>query len=198
MDDFQVFWRASPSITYTYLIWDWWLACRWIKQLDNHFCGQNWHICLLLDNFVGHTINYKPTNICLEPFLANLTSHVQPLDAGIIRCVKAHYRKAFCLQAIELDEVGEDNIYKINLLEVMLMVRAAWDAISAKSITNCWNHCGIQKWVFCLIYRDLLMRFGQVYWPKWLKKYPHKRPYYYPLICIFSCTHFQSSCLGNH
>jgi hypothetical protein len=49
------------------------------------------------------------------------------------------------LRAIELDEAGENNIYKINLLEVMLMVRAAWDAISAESITNCWNHSGIQK-----------------------------------------------------
>jgi hypothetical protein len=100
---------------------------------------------LLLDNFAGHNIDYEPTNIRLEPFVANLTSHVQPLDAGIIRCVKAHYRKAFCLRAIELDEAGEDDIYKINLLEVMLMVRTAWDAVSAESIANCWNHCGIQK-----------------------------------------------------
>jgi len=100
---------------------------------------------LLLDNFASHNIDYEPTNIRLEPFVANLTSHVQPLDVGIIQCVKAHYRKAFCLRAIELDEAGEDDVYKINLLEVMLMVRTAWDAVSAESIANCWNHCGIQK-----------------------------------------------------
>ncbi|KAJ7468750.1 hypothetical protein FB451DRAFT_1369000 [Mycena latifolia] len=29
--------------------------------------------------------------------------NIQPLDAGIIRCFKAHYRHAYCLRAVELD-----------------------------------------------------------------------------------------------
>ena len=74
-----------------------------------------------------------------------MTSYVQPLDAGIIRCVKAHYRRAFCLRAIELDDAGEDDIYKINLLEVMLMVKEAWKAVTPETITNCWNHTKIQN-----------------------------------------------------
>ncbi|KAF9220328.1 hypothetical protein BS17DRAFT_769405 [Gyrodon lividus] len=55
-----------------------------------------------------------------------MTSFVQPLDAGIICCFKAHYHHAFCLHADELDEAGDTDIYKINLLEVMLMVKEAW------------------------------------------------------------------------
>ncbi|KAF7966020.1 hypothetical protein HWV62_40475 [Athelia sp. TMB] len=43
-----------------------------------------------------------------------------------------------------MDEAGEENIYDINLLEVMLMVNDAWEAISATTIQNCWNHTGIQ------------------------------------------------------
>jgi hypothetical protein len=86
-------------------------------MLDRDFKRQKRKVILLLDNFPGHDISYKPENIRLEPLAPNMTSFVQPLDSGIIRCFKAHYRRAFCDRAIELDEAGEDNIYKINLLE---------------------------------------------------------------------------------
>lgn len=69
-----------------------------------------------------------------------MTSFVQPLDAGIIRCFKAHYRKAFCLRAIELDEAGEEDIYRIDLLNVMLLAKAAWDAVGEDTIQHCWRH----------------------------------------------------------
>jgi hypothetical protein len=97
-----------------------------------------------LDNFSAHEINYKPKNITLIPFEPNMTPFVQPLDAGIIRCVKAHYRRAFCMRAIELDEAEEPDIFKINLLEAMKMVREAWNAVSPTTIANCWDHTGIQ------------------------------------------------------
>jgi hypothetical protein len=55
-----------------------------------------------------------------------MTSFVQPLDAGIIQCFKAHYRHAFCIRAIDLDAAGEDDIYGINLLKIMHMARRSW------------------------------------------------------------------------
>ncbi|KIK95388.1 hypothetical protein PAXRUDRAFT_48383, partial [Paxillus rubicundulus Ve08.2h10] len=97
-------------------------------------------VCLWLDNFLGPTIAYKPTNIHLEMFEPNMTSFVQPLDAGIIHCFKAHYRCAFCLHAIKLDKAGDDDIHKINLLEVMLMAKEAWASVGAETIKNCWKH----------------------------------------------------------
>lgn len=72
-----------------------------------------------------------------------MTSFVQPLDAGIIRTFKAHYRRKFCLRAIELDEAGEDDIYKINLREVMLLAKDAWAAVKPETISNCWRHMKI-------------------------------------------------------
>ncbi|KAG6885130.1 hypothetical protein C0995_009563, partial [Termitomyces sp. Mi166 len=67
-----------------------------------------------------------------------------PLDAGIIQCIKAHYRCAFCGRALDLDEAGERDIYKINLLEGMLMVTEAWNTIDSETIQNCWDHTEIQ------------------------------------------------------
>jgi hypothetical protein len=74
-----------------------------------------------LDNFSGYFISYKPEFIELVPFEPNMTSFVQPLNAGIIRCFKAYSHRLFCQQAIAMDDVGESDIYKIDLLEVMLM-----------------------------------------------------------------------------
>jgi hypothetical protein len=113
-------------------------------MLNHDFKSQNCKVCLLLDNFAGYKISYKPQNIHLEPLAPNMTSFVQPLDSGIIQCFKAHYQQAFYYHAIELDEAGEDDIYKINLLKVMLMANAAWDTVSTEMIHNCWNHAKIQ------------------------------------------------------
>jgi len=44
-----------------------------------------------------------------------------------------------------MDEAGEPDIYKINLLEIMLMVRQAWDAVTPETIANCWRHTGITE-----------------------------------------------------
>lgn len=105
---------------------------------------QRRHICLLLDNFSGHYVDYRPQNIHLEYFEPNLTSHVQPCDAGIIRTTKALYRNAFCLRAVDLDDAGQRDIYKIDLREAMLMMVKAWNQVKPSTIVNCWNHSGIQ------------------------------------------------------
>ncbi|KIJ12770.1 hypothetical protein PAXINDRAFT_35336, partial [Paxillus involutus ATCC 200175] len=83
-------------------------------------------------------------HIQLEFFKPNLTSFVQPLDAGVIRCFKALYRRSFCDRAIDLDEAGQRDIYKINLREAMLMAKEAWDVVDPQTIQHCWNHAGIQ------------------------------------------------------
>ncbi|KAF8227064.1 hypothetical protein L208DRAFT_1298399, partial [Tricholoma matsutake] len=50
----------------------------------------------------------------------------------------------FCLCTIEKDELGEHDIYKINLLEGMLMAREAWKHVDDATIWHCWNHTKIQ------------------------------------------------------
>ena len=116
---------------------------EWLKEADQHFCSNGQHVTLTINNFLGHMITYKPTNIELIYFESNLTPYVQPLDAGIIRCFKAHYCKAFCSHTIDMDYAGEEDIYRIYLLEIMLMVRQAWDAVTPQTIENCWQHTSI-------------------------------------------------------
>jgi hypothetical protein len=117
---------------------------RYIQELDITMRLQNRKIVLLIHNFSGHIIDYRPTNIRLEFFAPNMTPFVQPLDAGIIHCFKAHYRALFCKRALELDMIGEDEIFKIDIHKAMLMAKEAWDAVQLTTIKHCWNHTSIQ------------------------------------------------------
>ena len=74
-----------------------------------------------------------------------LTLHIQPPDAGIIRCFKAHSRCQFCLRTIQQDDTEDQDIYKIDLLEAMTMAERAWTEVSATTIKNCWNHTKLQR-----------------------------------------------------
>ena len=120
------------------------LPFRWIQEWDIELQLQNHHITLTLDNFSGHKINYQPKCITFIYFKPGLTSHIQPLDAGIIRCLKAHYQQLFCLCTIQQDEAEEQDIYNMNLLEALIMAERVWKNISSNTIQNCWKHTEIQ------------------------------------------------------
>lgn len=64
---------------------------EWLTEWDLKLRNANQNVLLWVNNFTGHTAPATITNIWMEPFLPNLTSHVQPMDAGIIRCFKAQY-----------------------------------------------------------------------------------------------------------
>jgi hypothetical protein len=112
---------------------------EWIQQWDTKLHIKQQKILLLQDNFAGHKPPSNLTNITVVNFVPNLTSHVQPLDAGIIRAFKAHYRQLFIARAIDRydNEVRADDVYKINQLEAMRLAQQAWTLVSECTITNC-------------------------------------------------------------
>ena len=68
------------------------------------------------------------------------TAFVQPLDAGVIRCFKAHYCNSFCKHAPLLDEAEECEVYKITLKEAMMIAEDTWKAVTPETIQNCWRN----------------------------------------------------------
>ena len=89
-------------------------------------------------------MSYQPTNVRVEFFEPNMTPFVQPCDTGIIQCFKAIYRRNFCSRALDLDDAGEREIYKIDLLKAMTMAKKAWNTVTSETIEHCWNHSQIQ------------------------------------------------------
>jgi len=66
----------------------------WVRKLDRRFRIEKRRIALVLDNCPMHLHNISGlTNITLLFLPPNTTSRAQPMDAGIIRNLKVHYRK---------------------------------------------------------------------------------------------------------
>ena len=97
------------SVLYQEFLHDW----------DSKLQVQGRHILLFQDNFSGHIVPNGPTNIAVENFEPNLTSHVQLNDTGIIHCFKAHYCSKFITRAIDWydNEVVPLKIYDIDQLK---------------------------------------------------------------------------------
>lgn len=116
---------------------------RWLRKFDADMCRQHRFVALTMDNFSGHYVEYDPSNVEVIFFEPNLTSHCQPCDGGIIRCVKACYRTKLSIRALDLDDAGEVDIFKIDLLLAMKLLWEAWNEVSAETIQNCWRHISI-------------------------------------------------------
>lgn len=65
------------------------------------------------------------------------------MDGGIIASFKAQYKRRFVRLALDRDNQGIENMYKIDQLQAMHMARAAWAAVTPQTIMNCWKHVGL-------------------------------------------------------
>ena len=77
----------------------------------------NRKILLLVDNARSHAFqqeNYP--NVRIEFLEPNMTSRIQPLDAGVIRAFKAHYWQFYIRVVLQQAESNKENIYKIDQL----------------------------------------------------------------------------------
>jgi hypothetical protein len=102
------------------------------------------HIIFLVDNTPLHIFDQsKLTHVRVEFLDPNMTSHIQPLDAGIIHAFKAMYRWLYCSMMLDNDKNGKDNIYRIDQLHGMRLALCAWDSISSSTVADCWWHTGI-------------------------------------------------------
>ncbi|KAL4234901.1 Tigger transposable element-derived protein 2 [Mactra antiquata] len=66
---------------------------HWIKCVNSDMKRQGRHILMFLDNASSHGNELTLSNVTLKFLPANTTSHLQPLDQGVIRNFKGLYRK---------------------------------------------------------------------------------------------------------
>jgi len=118
---------------------------EWLQDWDHELGSKNRKVLLLQDNFSGHIIPDGLQNIHIENFQPNLTSHVQPMDQGIIWCFKVHYHATYIECAIDCYELGTtpSDIYDIDQLQAMRLADAAWCRVDVTTIQNCWAKAGI-------------------------------------------------------
>lgn len=84
-------------------------------------------------------------NITLIFFPANTTSHLQPLDQGIINSLKSHYRGRMLRKVIAGIE-ADGNVLPPNLLDAVNMIAASWHLdVTSTTISNCFKQAGLWK-----------------------------------------------------
>ncbi|GFV23807.1 tigger transposable element-derived protein 4 [Trichonephila clavipes] len=110
---------------------------NWIHQLDAIFGKQKRKVILFVDNFPAHPKDIPTTNIKIVFLPPTATSKLQPLDQGIIKVVKQKYRKK--ISPAVLERHGGENPTKINLLDSIHFITAAWDEIDPLIIKNCFR-----------------------------------------------------------
>ena len=115
---------------------------EWVRQLENKFVAKGRKIVLIIDNCPAHPKidNLQAVELIFLP--PNTTSKTQPMDQGVIRSLKAHYRAKVVKQA-SID--GKKRIPSINILNAMSLLVDAWDRVTAATITNCFRKAGISK-----------------------------------------------------
>ncbi|KAG8699077.1 hypothetical protein FRC08_005517 [Ceratobasidium sp. 394] len=133
---FYYFWNKTAWMVQS--IWE-----KFLSDLNADMVRQNRHILLLVDNAPSH--RHSPNdypNVRVEPLAPNLTAWIQPMDAGVIRCFKAHYRNGFTRLVLQRDNAGIEKIFHIDQLEAMRLASSAWTTVAPTTIANCWRHAG--------------------------------------------------------
>ena len=113
-----------------------------LLKMNRIFEAQGRHIVLFVDNATCHKCD-DPTPFVKVIFLPpNTTSLIQPCDQGIIRAVKAHYRRQVnrkMLIGVENGMTTQEFSKTITVLDAMFMLKRALFLIKPETIQNCFR-----------------------------------------------------------
>ena len=114
---------------------------RQLKQENRH------HVLLFLENAPCHpeTLQQSLRFIKLVFLPKNTTSKLQPADAGIIRNLKAKYRKSLLrhiLYLLDGENTASAIIKSATVLDAIRWLKLSWDEVNENTIRNCFQKCG--------------------------------------------------------
>ena len=108
-------------------------------------------VLLLLDNATSH-VNLELSNVQIHFLPPNTTSHLQPMDAGIIRKFKLKYKAQFVQWLLDMVTAGTED-KKLDVLSAIHMVVKSWAEMRPETIRHCWIHTGIVSGVMAAVLR---------------------------------------------
>ena len=74
----------------------------------------------------------------------NTTSKSPPMDQGVIRSLKAIYRKKIIQRIIREVDAGK-RIPNVSMLDAMQLLKSAWSEITKTTVQNCFRKAGISE-----------------------------------------------------
>ena len=124
---------------------------KFLNAFDNKMKLQNWHILLLLlDNCPSHR-DIKLSNIKLRFLPKNTTSHLQPLDRGIITWLKNFYKRQLITEicrAISDCNTVVELAKKVTIYDAIVNVKDGWVQLPSATNEKCFKSSGIFDGIF--------------------------------------------------
>ena len=117
---------------------------EWVREVDRRLTKEGRKTVLLVDNCPAHPSidNLVSTELILLP--PNTTSKLQPMDQGVIRSLKAHYKIMFIKKLIEAIEKKKP-LPEFSILNAMQMLDLAWGKVTTKTVVNGFEKAEISK-----------------------------------------------------
>ncbi|KAH8039617.1 hypothetical protein HPB51_007817 [Rhipicephalus microplus] len=119
------------------------LFLQWLIKLDEQMRKENRKILLIVDNCSAHIVNVRLTHVRREFLPPNNTSLLQPLDQGIIKSVKAEFRKRLVQRFIINLRLKQPT--SVNVRQAAEILTGAWWNVKTSTIRNCWRKAGLIK-----------------------------------------------------
>ena len=115
---------------------------KWVENLDRTFRGEFLVLMLLVDNCPAHPHIENFSNINLIFLPPNTASVLQPMNQGVIHCLKAHYRKrimTLCIKALDKNKP----LPNISVIQAIKDLVSSWNSVAKETIINCFKKAGI-------------------------------------------------------
>lgn len=150
--------RSFRNINPKHLPVDWysnkkaWMTGTLFKEILHRFNSQmkaeNRHIILLMDNASSHLKGLQLSHIKVIFLPANTTSVIQPLDQGIIMCMKRHYKKLlmnYVISQIDMDNLttGSDIAKSVTPFMAIKWLSSAAKQVKKSTVIKCFDKCGV-------------------------------------------------------
>lgn len=116
---------------------------EYLKELNKIMAENNRKILLLVDNAPSHIVREDLSHIRVEFLPKDTTSVLQPLDQGIIRSFKAHYKNILINYLIAIGNNTAETMRTINMGMVVNWISEAWEKVSETTIANCSKKTGL-------------------------------------------------------
>ena len=101
-----------------------WLT-RWNRQLKI----RNRKVLLFIHNCAAHNLIGEYSNINIQFLPPNTTSILQPLDQGMIKSFKTHYRRHLVNKLSAAIDRNDNNL-KMSILEAINMLYTTWREVT--------------------------------------------------------------------
>ena len=117
---------------------------EWLESINEMIKREGRKILLFVDNAASHKI-MQLSNVSLMFLPPNCTALIQPLDQGVIKTFKAHYRIHFVKKlSLVMEEANSatELTKNINVMDAIHWISMAWDKVTPFTIQRCFYKSG--------------------------------------------------------